>query len=115
MRGVAQRVSAAMGAVALSMIVTLPAAAQMAREPLVQREQEVVYHARMPAGAVWVPGFWDLEGDPRTAPHAGWVWVAGRFEEPPMPGAHWDEGHWGWDRQWWTWIPGHWDEPKPGM
>ena len=63
-----------------------------------------------PAHAVWISGFWDLEGDPATAPRAGWVWVAGRWEVPPVPGAQWDDGHWGWSDGWWSWIPGHWDE-----
>jgi hypothetical protein len=36
-----------------------------------------------------------------------------------MPGAQWDEAHWGWDAsdrtdRWWSWIPGHWDEPGRG-
>ena len=63
------------------------------------------------AAAVRVPGFWDLRGDPRTAPHAGWVWVASGWLEPPVPGARWDPGHWGWDRGWYSWIPAHWVVP----
>jgi hypothetical protein len=129
MRGIEQRVSAVVLAAALSMGFSRSAAAQMAREPTIQRESQAVYQARIPVpppavktevtpadralGAVWIPGFWDLQGDPRTAPHAGWVWVPGRLEQPPMPGAHWDEAHWGWNAEWWSWIPGHWDEPGP--
>ena len=65
-------------------------------------------------GAVWVPGFWNFEGNPKTAPHGGWVWVSGRLEKPPMRGAYWDEAHWGWNAGWFTWVPGHWDEPRRG-
>ena len=49
-----------------------------------------------------------------TAPRGGWAWVPGRVENPPMPGAYWDDAHWGWNAGWYTWIPGHWDEPGRG-
>lgn len=62
------------------------------------------------AGAAWIPGFWDLQGDPKTAPRAGWVWVSGRWETPPVRGAHWNPAHWGWADGWWSWIPGHWQQ-----
>ncbi|HKU61772.1 MAG TPA: hypothetical protein VJQ44_11185 [Gemmatimonadales bacterium] len=77
--------------------------------------QRTVHKAKAPhlsAEAVWVPGFWDLRADPRQAPRAGWVWVPGRWLEPPVPGAEWDEGHWDWDRGWYTWIPSHWVVPE---
>jgi len=64
------------------------------------------------AGAVWVPGFWDLRGDPRTAPHGGYVWVRGTWLTPPVPDAHWDPGHWGWDGGWYAWVPAHWVVPS---
>ena len=130
MRMFKHRVAAVVCAAALSVIISRTGAAQMARESGIRMEGGAVYHSRTPvappaarteakpaersAGAVWVPGFWNLEGDPRTAPNAGWVWVPGRLEQPPMPGAHWDEAHWGWDAEWWSWIPGHWDEPGRG-
>jgi hypothetical protein len=63
------------------------------------------------AGAVWVAGFWDLRGDPNSAARAGWVWVPGRWIEPPVPDARWDPGHWGWSDDWYTWIPAHWVVP----
>jgi hypothetical protein len=47
------------------------------------------------AEAVWMPGFWDLRGEPRTAPHGGYVWVPGSWLTPPVPDARWDPGHWG--------------------
>jgi hypothetical protein len=124
------RVAAVVCAAALSMVFSRTGAAQMAREEGVLMETQAVYHSRLPlppptartetkpaehaAGAVWVPGFWNFEGDRMTAPHAGWVWVPGRLEKPPMAGAYWDEAHWGFDKEWWSWIPGHWDEPRRG-
>lgn len=63
------------------------------------------------ADAVWVPGFWDLQGNPQTAPHGGYVWVPGSWLEPPVPGARWDPGHWDWDQGWYSWIPAHWVVP----
>ena len=64
------------------------------------------------AEAVWVPGFWDFRDNPQLTPRAGWVWVPGRWLEPPVPGARWDGGHWDWDRGWYTWIPSHWVVPE---
>lgn len=127
MRTFQHRVAAVVCAAALSMIVSRTGAAQAAPAPGIQAESRAVYRTKNPmappaakteakpaerkAGAVWIPGFWDITGDPHTAPNAGWVWVPGRLEEPPMKGAHWDEAHWGWQDEWWSWIPGHWDEP----
>jgi hypothetical protein len=63
------------------------------------------------ADAVWVPGFWDLQGNRATASRAGWVWVPGGWIKPPVAHARWDPGHWGWSDQWYSWIPGHWVVP----
>lgn len=60
------------------------------------------------AKAVWVPGFWDIQGDRNTGARAGWVWVSGRWIEPPVAHAQWDPGHWGWSDGWYSWIPSHW-------
>ena len=130
MRMLKRRVATVVCAAALSMVFSRTGAAQMAREQEVIVETQAAYHSRLPlsppaarsetkpamhvAGAVWVPGFWNFEGDPKTAPHGGWVWVSGRLEKPPMPGAYWDEAHWGWNAGWFTWVPGHWDQPKRG-
>jgi hypothetical protein len=130
MRMLKHRVAAVVCAAALSMMFSRTGTAQAPREPEIQMETQAVYHSRIPlpppvvktearpavhsAGAVWVPGFWNLEGDRMTAPRAGWVWVPGRLETPPMPGAHWDEAHWGYDKEWWSWMPGHWDQPRRG-
>ena len=60
--------------------------------------------------AIWVPGFWNLQGDRNTAPRAGWIWVPGRWLTPPARHAHWFVAHWGWSDGWWSWIPGHWTQ-----
>ena len=130
MRMLKHRVATVVSAAALSMIFGRTGAAQMARQEEIVVETQAVYHSRLPlpqpaarseakpavhtAGAVWVPGFWNFEGHPKTAPRGGWVWVPGRLEKPPMPGAYWDEAHWGWSSGWFTWVPGHWDEPRRG-
>ena len=122
------RIVALAVATALATGVPRSAAAQTAHAPSIQRRDTTVYHVKSPitppavladskntakpAGAVWVPGFWDLRGNPMTAPHGGWVWVPGRWDEPPARGAQWAEAHWGWSGDWWSWIPGHWDEPE---
>lgn len=62
------------------------------------------------AGAVWIPGYWDLRANRATAPRAGWVWEPGRWVQPPVAGARWDPAHWGWSNEWWSWTPGHWDQ-----
>jgi hypothetical protein len=61
-------------------------------------------------GAIWVPGFWNLQADRNAAPRAGWVWVPGRWLTPPARHSHWFPAHWGWSDEWWSWIPGHWTQ-----
>jgi hypothetical protein len=63
--------------------------------------------------AIWVPGFWDLQGDRKTGARAGWVWVSGQWLTPPVRNARWDPAHWGWSNEWWSWFPGHWVQPGP--
>jgi hypothetical protein len=65
------------------------------------------------AHAIWIPGFWNLQGDRQTATRAGWVWVPGRWLTPPVRNARWDPAHWGWSDEWWTWIPAHWVQRGP--
>jgi hypothetical protein len=65
------------------------------------------------ADAIWMAGFWDLQGNRNTAPRAGWVWVPGQWVTPPVRGARWDPAHWGWSGGWWSWIPGHWVQRGP--
>jgi len=63
--------------------------------------------------AIWIPGFWNLQGDRYASSNAGWVWVPGRWETPPVQDARWDPAHWGWSEDWWSWFPGHWVQPGP--
>jgi hypothetical protein len=66
-------------------------------------------HAR---GAVYVAGGWSFQGNQTTAPKAGWVWVPGHWENPPVAGSQYEEGHWGFAGDWYSYIPGHWDLPR---
>jgi hypothetical protein len=63
--------------------------------------------------AIWIPGFWNFQGDRNTGPRAGWVWMPGRWLTPPVRDARWDPAHWGWSDGWWSWIPGHWVQRGP--
>src|SRR5215208_4679725 len=63
------------------------------------------------AKAIWIPGFWNLQGNRTSAPRAGWAWVPGRWETPPARSARWEPAHWGMLDEWWSWIPGHWVVP----
>ncbi len=127
----ARHVSAIVLAAALSHGASHIAAAQSSTDTVrIQKVSASVYRAKRPvkaparlketragsapsAHAVWIHGFWDLQGDPQTTPHGGWVWVPGRWLSPPEPKARWDEGHWGFSDHWWSWIPGHWaDHPE---
>ena len=119
MRMLKHRVTAVVCAATLSMIFTRTGAAQMTRAPEIHPQPSPAARTEAKptlrtAGVAWVPGFWNLEGNPMTAPRGGWAWVPGRLENPPMPGAYWDDAHWGWNAGWYTWIPGHWDEPERG-
>ena len=100
-----------------------------AKEPLQPPQRLPEIKVRAPSvRATWVVGSWEFRGDPRTGSRAGWVWVPGRWIEPPVPGAVWDPGHWAFNANangaeplglsaslqhgdaWWSWIPGHWDD-----
>lgn len=112
------------GVAALLGLATTPAPALQTTAPHLLSDASAVttveaVHRTRHAGApnrstesVWVPGFWDFRDNPQQATRAGWVWVPGRWLEPPVPGARWDEGHWDWDRGWYTWIPSHWVVPE---
>ena len=127
---ISRRVTAFVLAAALSLGLSQAAVAQAPGKGEILSQHAAVYRAKEPvkapaakpetkgsapsADAVRIPGFWDLQGDLATAPRAGWVWVPGRWIVPPVPGARWDEAHWGWSDEWWSWIPGHWDERRRG-
>lgn len=83
-----------------------------AKEPSAVPAAKSESRTRSPGGkAVWIPGFWDLRGSRNSAPRAGWVWVSGRWVEPPARGARWEPAHWGMLEESWSWIPGHWVVP----
>jgi hypothetical protein len=50
---------------------------------------------------VWHGGYHRWDG-------TGYVWVPGRFEEPPRRGAVWVPGHWDHRGGGWVWREGHW-------
>jgi hypothetical protein len=90
--------------------VTVYRVREPAKAPIAKAETK----GRAPsADAVWVSGFWNLQGDRNTGPSAGWLWVPGRWLTPPVRDARWDPAHWGWSDGWWSWIPGHWVQPGP--
>jgi WXXGXW repeat (2 copies) len=39
------------------------------------------------AGFVWVPGYYRWDG-------GSYLWMRGRWERPPRPGARWEPGRW---------------------
>ena len=49
----------------------------------------------------WVPGYW-------TWGNNEWVWVHGRWEQPPERMAAWVPGQWTQRGEDWVWRAGHW-------
>jgi hypothetical protein len=93
------------------MIETVSVTVYRVKEPVSVPAAKPEAKGRAPSrDAVWVPGFWNLQGDRNTSPRAGWVWVPGEWLTPPFRGAHWVPAHWGWSDDWWSWIPGHWTQ-----
>lgn len=52
-------------------------------------------------GWVWVPGFHRWDG-------RAYVWVPGRYAEPPYAHARWVPGHWDRHEGGYVWVEGHW-------
>ena len=52
-------------------------------------------------GWVWVGGYHRWDG-------AHYVWVPGRYAEPPRPRAVWVPGHWRHGAGGYYWVEGHW-------
>jgi hypothetical protein len=108
--GMAQMADTSYGVSIEAVTVTVYRVKEPARVPTAKSETK----GRAPsADAIWVPGFWNLQGDRNTGPSAGWVWVPGRWLTPPVLQARWDPAHWGWSNEWWSWIPGHWVQRGP--
>jgi WXXGXW repeat (2 copies) len=53
-------------------------------------------------GFVWIDGYWGAQ-------NGRWVWVPGRWERPPFPGAYWSHPHYDRYREGWRLHEGHWD------
>lgn len=70
----------------------------------------VLYERRpqMPGeGFAWVDGYWGTQGN-------RYVWVPGRWERPPYPGAYWSHPHYDRDKHGWKLHEGHWDREDHG-
>ena len=52
---------------------------------------------------VWIEEEWEPRG-------GTYVFVGGRWAEPPHPGMRWIPGHWAQRPRGEVWIPGHWKE-----
>jgi len=53
------------------------------------------------AGWVWQPGYHRWDG-------GHYVWVPGRYAEPPYGHARWVPGHWRNGPRGYFWVEGHW-------
>jgi hypothetical protein len=53
------------------------------------------------AGAVWIRGYHRWDG-------GRYVWVPGRYERPPHPGARWHDGVWAHGHDGYRWREGYW-------
>jgi hypothetical protein len=52
-------------------------------------------------GAVWIGGYHRWDG-------GRYVWVPGRWDHPPHPGARWEAGRWVHGRDGYRWREGRW-------
>ena len=53
----------------------------------------------------WIPGHWSWSPD-----SSGYVWIDGRYAEPPRAHASWDAGQWVHRGAGWVWEDGHWSD-----
>lgn len=70
------------------------------RPPPVRREVRVAAPDR---GHVWVPGFWDWQGD--------WVWIPGHWE-PTQRNVYWVRPRYVPEYGQWRYVPGHWSNQQ---
>ncbi len=62
----------------------------------------VIVETKRPSAAhVWIGEDWRVEGP-------SYVYIGGRWEAPPHPGAVWVPGHWVRKGHGEYWVPGHW-------
>lgn len=52
-------------------------------------------------GYVWIAGYHNWDGN-------RYVWVPGRWDRPPHPGARWEAHHWVHRHDGWVLMEGHW-------
>ncbi|HXB62470.1 MAG TPA: hypothetical protein VNU94_06435 [Acidobacteriaceae bacterium] len=53
-------------------------------------------------GYAWVDGYWGNQG-------GRYVWIGGRWQQPPYEGAYWNHPHYDHYQQGWQYHEGHWD------
>jgi hypothetical protein len=68
---------------------------------------EEVTPAEMPAGALWIPGYWSWDDD-RT----DFLWISGIWRVPP-PNCSWVPGYWFQVQNGYQWSPGFWLAGQP--
>jgi hypothetical protein len=89
---------------------TLPASAQVSLYIGIAPPPIVVEPPPPPppvVGMVWVSGSWVPQGH-------HYRWVAGRYEQPPYPGAYWSHPRYDHYREGWQYDEGHWDHEDHG-
>ncbi len=68
------------------------------------------YERRSPppgAGYAWIDGYWGLN-------RGRYIWVPGRWDRPPYPGAYWSHPHYDHYNDGWHMHEGHWDREDHG-
>lgn len=58
-------------------------------------------------GFVWTDGYWGTRD-------GGYVWVPGRWQQPPYAGAYWSHPHYDHYDRGWRMHEGHWDHEDHG-
>ena len=58
-------------------------------------------------GYQWIDGYWGVNG-------GRYVWVPGRWDRPPYPGAYWSHPHYDHYQEGWRMHEGHWDHEDHG-
>ena len=58
-------------------------------------------------GYTWVDGYWGVQNN-------RYVWVPGRWQQPPYPGAYWSHPHYDHYDRGWRLHEGHWDREDHG-
>ena len=56
---------------------------------------------------LWIDGYWNWVG-------SRYVWVPGRWDRSPYPGAYWTHPHYDHYDRGWQMHPGHWDREDRG-